>query len=159
VTRRVFVSYRRDDSKHAAGRLAERLDERFTLFMDVTRIRPGSDFTTAIREAVDQADVLLAVIGSQWLTVTAADGGRLIDQPDDWVVLEVAAALRRRRGLGSGKPSTNGSIPTGRPRRPPNRKHSRWCSTPSGNGSVPMMRSARPPLNVSAPAIGSKRMR
>jgi hypothetical protein len=95
VTRRVFVSYRRDDSKHAAGRLAERLDERFTLFMDVARIRPGSDFTTAIREAVDQADVLLAVIGSQWLTVRVEDGGRRIDQPDDWVALEIGTALRR----------------------------------------------------------------
>jgi hypothetical protein len=95
VTRRVFVSYRRDDSKHAAGRLAERLDERFTLFMDVARIRPGSDFTTAIREAVDQADVLLAVIGSQWLTITVEDGGRRIDQPDDWVALEIGTALRR----------------------------------------------------------------
>ncbi len=41
MTSRVFVSYRRDHSKHAAGGLAERLDERFTLFMDVDRIRPG----------------------------------------------------------------------------------------------------------------------
>ena len=95
VTRRVFVSYRRDDSKHAAGRLAERLDERFTLLRDVARIRPGSDFTTAIREAVDDADVLLAVIGSQWLTITVEEGGRRIDQPDDWVALETGTALRR----------------------------------------------------------------
>lgn len=92
---RVFVSYRRDDSKHAAGRLAERLDERFTLFMDVDRIRPGSDFTTAIREAVDEADVLIAVIGPQWLTIRANDGGRRIDQPDDWVAVEIGTALRR----------------------------------------------------------------
>jgi hypothetical protein len=42
VTVRVFVSYRRADSRHAAGRLGERLDEHFTLFMDVDRIRPGA---------------------------------------------------------------------------------------------------------------------
>ena len=95
MTARVFVSYRRDDSKHAAGRLVERLDERFTLFMDVDRIRPGADFTKVVREAVDQTDVLLAVIGSQWLTLSAANGGRRIDQPDDWVAEEIGTALRR----------------------------------------------------------------
>ena len=95
MTVRVFVSYRRDDSRHAAGRLSERLDERFKLFMDVSDIRPGSDVTTAIREAVDQADVLLAVIGSQWLTLTAENGGRRIDQAGDWVAEEIGSALRR----------------------------------------------------------------
>jgi tetratricopeptide (TPR) repeat protein len=95
VTMKIFVSYRRADSGHAAGRLGERLDERFTLFMDVDRIRPGSDFTTAVREAVNQADVLVAVIGSQWLTLRAESGGRRIDQPDDWVAEEVGTALRR----------------------------------------------------------------
>jgi tetratricopeptide (TPR) repeat protein len=95
VTVRVFVSYRRADSKHAAGRLGERLDERFTLFMDVDRIRPGADFTTVVRDAVNQADVLLAVIGSQWLTLAADNGGHRIDQPDDWVAEEIGTALRR----------------------------------------------------------------
>jgi TIR domain len=95
MTIRVFVSYRRDDSKHAAGRLGERLNERFTLFMDVNQIGPGSDFTAALRQAVNEADVLLAVIGSQWLTITAEDGGRRIDQPDDWVALEIGTALRQ----------------------------------------------------------------
>ena len=42
MTVRLFVSYRRDDSKHAAGRLGERLDERFTLFMDVDQIHGGT---------------------------------------------------------------------------------------------------------------------
>jgi hypothetical protein len=67
----VFLSYRREDSKHAAGRLGARLDERFTVFMDVDRIRPAADFTTVVRQAVDQSEVLLAVIGSQWLSSTA----------------------------------------------------------------------------------------
>ena len=58
----VFVSYRRDDSKHAAGRLGERLGERFQLFMDIDSIRPGTDFTAVVRDAVDRADVVLAVM-------------------------------------------------------------------------------------------------
>ena len=53
------------------------------------------DFTTVVRQAVDQTDVLLAVIGSQWLTLTAENGGRRIDQPGDWVAEEIGTALRR----------------------------------------------------------------
>ena len=46
MTIQVFVSYRREDSPHAAGRLVDRLDEHFKLFIDVDRIRPGADFTS-----------------------------------------------------------------------------------------------------------------
>jgi hypothetical protein len=95
VTVRVFVSYRRDDSKHAAGRLSERLDERFKLFMDIDEIQGGAVFPAVVRKAVDEADVLLAVIGSEWLTLTAASGGRRIDQAGDWVAEEIGSALRR----------------------------------------------------------------
>ena len=95
MTVRVFVSYRREDSKHAAGRLGERLDERFTLFMDVDQIQGGAVFPAVVRKAVDEADVLLAVIGSQWLRLTAENGGRRIDQPGDWVAEEIGTALRR----------------------------------------------------------------
>jgi hypothetical protein len=90
----VFVSYRRDDSKHAAGRLGERLDERFTLFMDVDSIRPGTDFTAVVREAVEQADVLLALIGPTWLTAADETGARRLDNPEDWVVAEIGTALQ-----------------------------------------------------------------
>ena len=95
MTVQVFVSYRRDDSKWAAGRLGQRLDERFKLFMDDDENRGADDFTTVLRKALDKADVLLAVIGRQWLTLTAANGGRRIDQPGDWVAEEIGTALRR----------------------------------------------------------------
>ena len=91
----VFVSYRRDDSKHAAGRLGERLHERFRLFMDIDSIRPGADFTAVVRNAVDQADVVLAVIGTGWLASASETGTRRIDDPEDWVALEVGTALQR----------------------------------------------------------------
>ena len=95
MTIQVFVSYRRGDSPHAAGRLVDRLDEHFKLFLDVDRIRPGADFTSVVREAVDKSDVLVAVIGLQWLTLAAEHGGRRIDQPGDWVAEEIGTALRR----------------------------------------------------------------
>jgi tetratricopeptide (TPR) repeat protein len=95
VTVRVFVSYRRDDSKHAAGRLEERLNERFKLFMDVDQIQGGALFPAVVRKALNEADVLLAVIGSQWLSLSAENGGRRIDQPGDWVAVEIGTALQR----------------------------------------------------------------
>ncbi len=91
----VFVSYRRDDAKHAAGRLGERLDERFRLFMDIDNIPAGADFTAVVRDAVDRADVLVAVIGNGWLSAVDSSGARRIDKPEDWVALEVGTALQR----------------------------------------------------------------
>jgi hypothetical protein len=65
VTVRAFVSYRRQDSQHAAGWLGERLDERFTSSMDVDRSRPDADFTAVARAAVDQTAVLPATGGQR----------------------------------------------------------------------------------------------
>jgi len=92
---RVFVSYRREDTRHVAGRLADRLVERFQVFMDMDTIEPGTDFTDVIRRAVNDCDVFLSVIGTQWTTVEDERGQRRLDDPNDWVVAETAAALRR----------------------------------------------------------------
>ena len=78
---RVFVSYRRQDARHVAGRLADRLVEHFQVFMDMDTIEPGTDFTDVIREAVKDCDVFLAVIGPQWMAVRAEDGQRRLDDP------------------------------------------------------------------------------
>jgi hypothetical protein len=62
----IFISYRRDDSRHAAGRLHERLAKRFhssRIFMDIDSIPPGIDFAKMINERVSRSRVLLAVIG------------------------------------------------------------------------------------------------
>ncbi len=92
---RVFVSYRREDTRHVAGRLADRLVERFQVFMDMDTIEPGTDFTDVIRRAVNDCDVFLSVIGTQWTTVADDRGLRRLDDPSDWVVAETAAALQR----------------------------------------------------------------
>ena len=80
---RIFLSYRREDSGGYAGRLYDRLSQHFgrdNLFMDIDTIGLGLDFVEVIQDAVGSCDVLLAVIGRQWLTSTLAfpyDGFRL----------------------------------------------------------------------------------
>ena len=63
--------------------------------MDVDTIEPGADFGETIISAVESCDVLVAVIGRDWATATDDRGRRRLDNPDDFVVLEVGAALRR----------------------------------------------------------------
>ena len=96
---RIFISYRRSDTPHVAGRLFDRLVARFgagNVFIDVDTIEPGLDFTDAIADAVGACDVLLALIGSNWLDAADDRGHRRLDDPDDLVVVEVATALQRQ---------------------------------------------------------------
>jgi len=94
----IFISYRRDDAKHAAGRLVDRLAKTYArsqLFMDVDGIEPGLDFERVLSEKVEACDVLLAVIGPGWLDAKDSAGTRRLDKPDDFVRIEIAAALAR----------------------------------------------------------------
>jgi len=94
----IFVSYRRQETSHLAGRLYDRLADRFgerQVFMDVDTIEPGVDFAEAISGAVATCKVLLAIIGPKWLTATDVRGRRRLDDPDDIVRLEIEAALAR----------------------------------------------------------------
>lgn len=95
---RIFISYRRDDSADASGRLYDRLVAQFgkeSVFKDVDTIPLGMDFRGVLREAVGHCDVMLAVIGRQWLTVKDEHGRRRLDNPADFVRIEVEAALER----------------------------------------------------------------
>lgn len=94
---RIFVSYRRGDSGHA-GRLSDALTSRFgpeNVFMDIDTIEPGVDFAEVIDRAVRACDVVLVLIGPRWVTATDADGRRRLDDADDFVRLEIEAALAR----------------------------------------------------------------
>jgi hypothetical protein len=98
TAKRIFISYRRQDTSHLAGRLSDWLADRFghsRVFMDVDSLEPGIEFREAINEAVGSSEVLLALIGTGWLTATNEDGHRRLDDPDDIVRLEIEAALER----------------------------------------------------------------
>jgi hypothetical protein len=95
---RVFVSYRREDASGHAGRLYDALAERFgdeNVFMDVDTIEVGADFAETITRAVTSCDALIALIGRDWATVKDETGRRRIDDPDDFVRLELETALER----------------------------------------------------------------
>ena len=90
------MSYRRADSVGTAGRLFDRLAERFgveRVFRDIDSIETGEDFDDSIRDALRLATVVLIVIGPRWLDARSADGTRRIDDPDDYVRREIEVAL------------------------------------------------------------------
>ena len=95
---RVFVSYRRGDASYPAAWLFDQLTARFgsdRVFMDVDSIEPGDDFAEVIADAVGSCAVLLAVIGDRWLVAADDNGRRRLDDPGDFVRLEIEAALAR----------------------------------------------------------------
>jgi glycerophosphoryl diester phosphodiesterase len=95
---RVFISYRRQDTAWPARQLYDVLVAELgadRVFKDVDNIEPGDDFVERIQSAVGSCEVLLALIGPQWLTVTDANGLRRLDDPQDFVRIEVETALTR----------------------------------------------------------------
>jgi hypothetical protein len=95
----IFISYRREEAAGYAGRIYDHLQEDFgedSVFMDVDAIDPGVDFVERIESAVASADVFLAIVGRGWVAAKDAHGRRRLDDPNDFVRREVAAALRRR---------------------------------------------------------------
>src|SRR6266545_3933638 len=96
---KIFISYRRDDTAGYAGRLFDYLTGRFgakNVFMDIDTIEPGEDFRKVVENAVGTCDVVLVMIGKQWLSATDSRGRRL-DNPRDWVRVEIASALANPR--------------------------------------------------------------
>jgi hypothetical protein len=93
----IFINYRREDSAGHAGRLFDRLSGRFPerVFMDIDTIEPGIDFVDTIEQAVGCCEVLIVVIGREWLHLADESGHRRLDNSSDFVRLEIAAALER----------------------------------------------------------------
>ncbi len=95
---RVFISYRREDSKWIARALKNQLCDELgadQVFMDVDSIDPGLDFVDTIEKAVGSVDVVLAILGQRWLDIKDAQGNRRLDDPHDFVRLEIATAIKR----------------------------------------------------------------
>ncbi len=98
---RIFINYRREDAPDSAGWLAEHLGRYFEgqVFFDTADIRLGANYRKAMDAALQSADVLVAVIGPQWLTVTDTAGVRRLDDPDDPVRYEIEQALRLEKSV------------------------------------------------------------
>jgi hypothetical protein len=95
---KIFINYRREDSIATAGRVADRLADTFgpdNLFMDVDNIPVGRDFEDYLNSQVAACDAMLAIIGPNWLTAKDETGQRRLDNPEDFVTIEIGAALAR----------------------------------------------------------------
>ena len=94
----VFISYRRNDSAGYTGRLADRLAKEWgeeVVFRDYDDISPGDDFFMTINDNLNSAHVMLVMMGKDWLTCLDESGRRRIDDPQDFVRLEIETALQR----------------------------------------------------------------
>src|SRR5512138_999507 len=96
--KQIFISYRRSDTAGHAGRLYDHLKDYFgedRVFFDVDTIKPGTNFEQKINNELDQSGVVLVLIGKQWLDVKDAAGNRRLDDPQDYVRMEVGTALKK----------------------------------------------------------------
>jgi TIR domain len=97
LSRRVFISYRREGTAAYARLLYERLNDRFpgSIFLDLKDITPGDDFERVITDKVSLCQVLVALIDRDWISRRDGRGQRRLDDPRDFVRLEIATALNR----------------------------------------------------------------
>ena len=94
----IFINYRREEFGHVAGRLHDSLAPTFgrqKIFMDVDNIPVGRDFEEYLKSQVAACDAMLAVIGPNWLAAKDETGKRRLDNPDDFIVIEIGTALTR----------------------------------------------------------------
>jgi WD40 repeat protein len=100
----IFISYRRQDTKAIAGRIFDRLAAKFrrdAVFMDIDSIPFGVDFHDFLNEQVGRAQTVLALIGPGWVDTRDEAGNRRLENPDDFVRIEIEAALKRGIPLGA----------------------------------------------------------
>jgi TIR domain len=95
---KVFISYRGDDSTDVAGRIYDRISKRLgrdRVFFDIDSIKPGIDFVKYISQQVGACDALVVIIGKGWLTAMNEQNERRLDDPNDFVRIEIETALSR----------------------------------------------------------------
>lgn len=93
---KIFLCYRRDDTRPEAGRLYDHLAREFgesNVFFDINTLEYGENFETRTASTAGEASVLLVLIGPQWLTLADEEGGRRIDDPEDVLRHEILSAL------------------------------------------------------------------
>jgi hypothetical protein len=95
---KIFINYRRGDEPGFTQALLGRLEQAFPaerLFIDVDNIPPGEDFVAMLESQVAQCDAMLTVIGNNWLDAADERGGRRLDDPHDFVRIEIESALKQ----------------------------------------------------------------
>jgi hypothetical protein len=94
----IFISYRREDTVGHAGRIFDRLVERFGkdhVFRDVDTIAAGEDFVETVRQKIHASDIVLALIGPRWLTAADEEGRWRLAEENDLVRIEIVSALEQ----------------------------------------------------------------
>jgi hypothetical protein len=96
---RVFISYRREDSKWPARQIYEAFSRHLPhgqVFMDIDSIPPGADFVEILQGQVRQCEIVLVLVGLGWAGYTdPKTGQRRLENPKDFVRIEICAALSR----------------------------------------------------------------
>src|SRR5262245_44188763 len=99
---RIFINYRRGDDAGSAQALLFRLEAAFSsdqLFMDIDSIEPGLDFVRVLEDKVDGCDIFLVVIGPHWLEAKDSQGSRRLDNPNDFVRIEIESGLKHGKRI------------------------------------------------------------
>jgi Protein of unknown function (DUF1579)/TIR domain/PEGA domain len=96
---KLFINYRREDAAPYAGRLYDRLAAHYgehQVFIDIDQVDPGEDFVEVINRKVASCEIAIVAIGPNWLGATDAAGKRRLDDSEDFVRMEIVAALERK---------------------------------------------------------------
>jgi hypothetical protein len=94
----VFINYRFADERFGAGAVYDAMAQRFgsnLVFRDCVSMPAGDHYPTDLRQGLEHAEILIAIIGPNWLTGRDEDGVRWLDRPGDWVRYEIGRALER----------------------------------------------------------------
>jgi hypothetical protein len=97
---KVFISYRRDDTGGDAGRLNDTLNQLLgpdRTFFDLDQIAPGMDFEVQVKRALSASEVLLALIGPKWETISDSNGKPRLSNKNDLVRIELLSALQSKK--------------------------------------------------------------
>ena len=96
MTTNVFVSYRRDDAAAEASSIVQFVKEcvgEDSVFLDTSSISPGESWPDKLKNKIEGAKTVIAVIGPEWVRIADQWGRRRLDDPEDWVRKEIETAL------------------------------------------------------------------
>ena len=97
---KIFISYRRADSKYVVDRIRDRLIDAYgddAIFRDIESIPLGQNFSDVLKETTTTCDVMLVAIGPQWAGITDTHGNKRLFDPNDYTRLEVEAGLTNKK--------------------------------------------------------------